>query len=131
MDRATAEDPRAVPPEEVERRIAEYRRIGLQRRIPAQVVYPGAQALCPWPGCGLRIVGIVFQLDQMGDPAQASRWLASWWNGPGLVGRCPGCGQYVLFDVTEKRRVEDPADWGAALLPENWHQTSHLVTTST
>jgi hypothetical protein len=128
MNPATAETTPVVPPEEVERRIAEYRRIGFERQIPALVVYPGPKGQCPWPGCDLRIVGIIFQLESMGDPAQVSRWLASWWQGPGLVGQCPGCNQYVVFDVTEKRRAPDPADLKAAMLPEDWHQKAHVVT---
>ncbi len=128
MNQTTTQATSVVPPEEVERRIAEYRRIGFERQIPPQVVYPGLKGLCPWPDCNLRIVGIIFQLETMGDPAQLSRWLNSWWKGPGLVGRCPGCNNYVVFDVTEKRRATDLAAVEPAMLPEDWHQKAHIVT---
>jgi hypothetical protein len=130
MNRATTETEAtaAVPPEEVARRIAEYRRISFERQLPAQVVYAPPKDLCPWPGCELRILGIRFQLESMGDPAQVSEWFASWWNGPGLVGRCPGCNRYVVFDVTEKRRATDLTALASSLLPEDWHQKARLVT---
>src|SRR5690349_9522827 len=114
-------DPPVVTPEEVKRRVAEYRRMGFQRQAPAHVVYHEEHHSCPWAGCGLRIVGINFRLDALGDVARQAGWLAAWWNGPGLVGRCPGCGRYVLFTLDDKRAVLDPASWGAAVLPDDWH----------
>ncbi len=118
----------AVPPEEVESRIAEYRLLGFQRRAEAQVVYQGVDQVCPWPGCGLRIVGINFQLHQMEDSPVRERLLAAWWQGPGLVGRCPHCDRDVLFALGGKQAVEDPTSLAAALLPEDWQQRAHLVT---
>ena len=54
--------------------------------------------------------------------------MAAWWNGPGLVGRCPGCGRYVLFTLEDKRAVLDSTKWGSALLPDDWHEKAHVVT---
>ncbi len=116
-----------VPGEEVERRIAEYRRLGFQRRAEPQVVYQPPHQQCPWPGCGSRIRGIKFQLESLNDPVRFSQWLAAWWQGPGLVGRCPGCGHYVLFEITGKKAVQDPTAMGSALLPDDWHQWAYLV----
>jgi hypothetical protein len=127
MNRPTTESYAEVPPEEVQRRIAEYRRLGFQRQAPPQVVYWGDNALCPWSGCGLWIAGIKFQLENMGDPSAVSRWLSSWWNGPGLVGRCPKCGNYVLFDVTGKQAVTDLGPLEGAVLPEDWHVKAYVV----
>ncbi len=127
MNSLPVEPASVVTPEEEERRIAEYRRLGLQRQAPAQVVYQEPHVACPWPGCGLRIAGIRFNLEKFGDQEAAARWLAAWWKGPGLVGRCPGCGQHVLFEITGKRPVEDPAAFAARLLPDSWHKTAHLV----
>ena len=49
----------AVPREESERRLAEYRRIGFQRQAPAHVVYHEEHLDCPWAGCDLRRVRAV------------------------------------------------------------------------
>src|SRR5207237_322161 len=83
----------------VARRIDEYRRSAFAGRLPPQVVYQGAGQLCPWPGCGYRVAGIRFNLERMGGPATYENWLAGWWQGPGLVARCPGCKRYVLFGL--------------------------------
>src|SRR5262249_35868061 len=118
---ANVEKP-VVPPEEVERRIAEYRRLGFGHRAPAHIVYQGPHQACPWPGCDYRIAGIAFQLEQLGDPEQQARWLESWWQGPGLVGPCPGCGRLVLFGMADKQRITEVTATPAAVLPEDWHQ---------
>jgi hypothetical protein len=127
MSRTTTGAVTEVPPEEVARRIAEYCRLGFQRKAPAQVVYHGSNARCPWPDCGARIAGIHFQLEKLGDRELYERLLASWWQGPGLVGRCPECGRYVLFSVTSKQAVTDPAAMGPAVLPDDWQKTAHIV----
>jgi hypothetical protein len=116
-----------VSPEEVARRIQEYRRLGHLRQAPAQVVYPDAAGLCPWPDCGLRIAGIRFELERMGDASQVTAWLAAWWNGPGLVARCPKCKRPVLFDVTGKQAIAEPVPPEYAVLPQDWHKVAHLV----
>jgi hypothetical protein len=127
MDHTTTEARVEVPPEEVERRIAEFRRISFERGLPALVVYHGANASCPWPGCGLRIQGIRFQLETMGSPSQVSSWFASWWNGPGLVGRCPRCQKHVRFEVTRKSTVTDLTGLEGAILPEDWDTKAYVV----
>jgi hypothetical protein len=128
MSAPTKAGPAAVPAEEVKRRVAEYRRIGFQRQAPAHVVYHEGHHECPWAGCDLRIAGINFRLDLLGDAAQQSAWLAAWWTGPGLVARCPACGRHVLFSLDDKRAVSDPAAWEPAVLPDGWHQHAHVVT---
>jgi hypothetical protein len=117
----------AVPPEEVERRIAEYRARGLERRARPHIVYHDPFIVCPWPGCGYRIAGIDFPLEKLQDPARYSQLLAAWWQGPGLVGRCPGCGQYVLFTMDKKQAVQDPAAAGLVVLPDDWFQNAYLI----
>src|SRR5205814_243827 len=106
--------PAVVPPEEVARRVAEYRRIGFQRRAPAHVVYREERLDCPWAGCDFRIAGINFRLELQGDAPAQDQWLAAWWTGPGLVAPCPGCGHYVLFSLDGKRAVGDPTTWTTA-----------------
>jgi hypothetical protein len=108
--------------------VAEYRRIGFQRQAPAHVVYREEHHGCPWAGCEVRIVGINFRLEAQGDATRQGEWLAAWWNGSGLVGRCPGCGRYVLFALEEKRAVLDSTAWGTAVLPDDWQQKAHIVT---
>ncbi len=116
-----------VPPEEVERRVQEYRRLGYQRRLPVQVVYPDSEWKCPWSNCNYRIAGIHFQLEKMGDANAQERLLAAWWQGPGLVGKCPCCNRYVLYGLREKRTIADPTSMAEALMPEKWQQVAHLV----
>jgi hypothetical protein len=125
MNRTTNEA--TVTPEEVERRIAEYRQISFERQLPAQVVYHPPEHPCPWPGCNLRIAGVHFQLENVEDEALRKRWLTAWWKGPGLVGRCPGCGRYVLFGLTSKQAVSDLHSLEAALLPDDWQQRAYIV----
>jgi hypothetical protein len=122
-----AEIPRRPGSEEIAEVTAEYRRGGFARRAPAVVVYHDPHVLCPWPGCTQRIAGIVFQLDRMGDAATCDRLLAAWWQGPGLVGNCPGCGRPVLFGLEEKQIVIDPIKSVAASLPEDWCQRAQIV----
>jgi hypothetical protein len=90
-------------------------------------VYVAPFLLCPWPGCGFRIEIIDFQLVNLGDPALYAQLLRGWWQGGGLVGRCPGCQQYVLFDMNGKRSVADPAAAGLTVLPDDWHQTAYIA----
>jgi len=118
----------AVAPEEIERRIEEYRRLGWERRAPAHVVYHDKDQPCPWSECDAQISGINFQLEKMGDDAFFhERLLSAWWRGAGLVGRCPRCGQFVLFGLQGKQKVADISAWEDALLPDDWHQKAYLI----
>ena len=124
---APTKAPPEAPREEVGRRLAEYRRLGLARRAPAHVVYQQDHLDCPWAGCGLRIAGINFRLEAQGSAAEQEQWMAAWWAGPGLVARCPACGRYVLFSLDGKRAVADPAQWATAVLPDDWHTKARVV----
>ena len=116
-----------VPQEEVERRLAEYRRAGLESRAIPHGVYQDPYIVCPWPGCGYRIVAVDFQVEKMNDPNLYAQVIPAWWQGPGIVARCPGCGQYVLFKMTEKEAVPDPGMAGLTVLPDDWHQHAYIV----
>ncbi len=119
---------RAKPtPEEVERVTAEYRRAGYERPLPAVMVYAPEHQACPWPGCDVRIAAIDFQFHHWSDREFAERLRKEWWLGPGLVGRCPGCGRHVLFGFQFKRAVDDEAPFAEALLPADWVERVHLA----
>jgi hypothetical protein len=117
----------AVSAEEIARRNADYRSEGLAHKAVPHIIYQDAHRLCPWPGCGYEIGGIDFQLEKLNDPAAYARLMAAWWQGAGLVGRCPKCREYVLFAMGDKRRVQDPAAFAAAMLPDDWHQTAYIL----
>src|SRR5262249_43090332 len=119
-----------VPPAEVARRVAEYRGTAFERKAAPQVVYLPDQHCCPWPGCDYRIVGIHYRLDALGSPEECARWLAAWWQGPGLVARCPGCGNLVLFDVQAKPQVSEEDLRNVEVLPDWWAQTARLAMAS-
>ena len=116
-----------VPPEEVARRLAEYRRLGLLRRAPADVVYQPPEDACPWPGCDARIAAIKFQLEKMGSNENLESLLMAWWSGAGLVGKCPGCSNPVLFFHAGKMAISGLAPTTSADLPDNWVQVAHIV----
>jgi hypothetical protein len=128
VNRSTTDVLPPVSPEERQRLLVEYRRLGLENQAEAHVVYHGPPQVCPWPGCGYRIAAIGFQLDAQGGSEQRARWLKAWWQGPGLVGACPGCCQPVLFGMAEKTTVTDPAGLEESVLPNNWYQKAYLVT---
>lgn len=126
MSRTVKAEHREVPPEEIQRRVAEYRRLGYEHRAPAIMVYPLDQHRCPWPGCETRIAGVRFNLEAWSDPQLRERLLLSFWQGPGLIGRCPGCGRHVLFGYEVKQAIPDLAGYESALLPENWLDKAYL-----
>lgn len=117
----------SVSSEEVESRIKAYRRLGFEHRSPAVMVYPAAQQLCPWTDCGITITAIDFRLNDMGDVSQREKWLAAWWQGSGLVARCPGCRRYVLFGYEEKHTVDNLAGFEEVVLPDDWARTAQIA----
>jgi hypothetical protein len=92
------------------------------------VVYLAASIVCPWPGCNYLIELIDFQLEKMGDPAFYARVMLDWGQHPdyGLIGRCPGCKQYVRFGASDKQPVNDPTTIVLPLLPDDWHLHAHI-----
>ena len=63
----------------------------------------------------------------LNDPAGYTQFLTAWWQGAGLVGRCPGCGHYVLFSMTDKQAIPDPVAAGLTVLPDDWHQNAYVL----
>jgi len=120
-------DPAPVTIEEMVRRIAFGRRMGFRGRNPAVVVYHPSMRSCPWPDCDYQIAGITFNLDAMAKAAELESWLRAWWLGPGLVGRCPGCGNLVLFDIQWKEMVTEEDPVVGPQLPDDWHTKARLT----
>jgi hypothetical protein len=114
-----------LSPDEVQRRISGFRRLGVSRNLPAQVVYQEPYVACPWPGCAMRINAIQFHLENW--PDLEKRLLEAWWQGPGLVGRCPTCDRHVLFGLTTKAAVSDPSQVAGAILPDDWREKAYIV----
>jgi hypothetical protein len=125
MNRSAETAVSAVSPEEVARRVAEYRRKGFEKKALPHIIYHPPWDLCPWPGCGFKIAGIDFQLET-GNPASYANQLAAWWLGAGLVGRCPGCNQHLLFGFHDKRCVTDPTPGDLVVLPDDWFQRAYV-----
>ena len=85
--------------------------------------YAGMAIVCPWLGCDYRIEFVDFQLELKGNTAFYAQVMTHWGRlaGYGLIGRCPGCGKYVLFGVPDKQTVTDPGQMGLPVLPDDWH----------
>jgi hypothetical protein len=91
-------------------------------------VYFAAHVLCPWPGCGYAMRMIDFQLE-IHYPALYSQVMASWGRDPhaGLVGKCPGCDQFVLFHADRKVAVTDPRVGSSPVLPDDWPGNAVII----
>jgi hypothetical protein len=118
-----------VPEEEVARRIAEMKQLGYQRCLPTDVIFLDPFVVCPWPSCGLRMAGIKFRLEQVGDPELRERLYTAWWLKAGLVGACPRCNRPVRFSLDEHGQGrKDRADTlppGAERLPDDWRERAY------
>lgn len=79
--------------------------------------------LCPWMGCGFRIELVDFRVETLGNPALYRRVVAAWgWvAGYGLLARCPGCSQQVLFTPAGKQAAGESAGLVCDVLPDDWH----------
>ena len=99
------------------------------RPVMPHAVYFAASMLCPWPGCGYGIAMIDFQLERLNDPLLYARVMKDWGSDPefGLIGRSPGCRDFVLFTSDRKVAVTEPLATGLPVLPDNWHDNSCIV----
>ena len=113
--------------QEVDRRLREYRAKGFEQRVMPHIIFRPRYILCPWPHCDHSIAGIDFQLELMGDQSDYEQLMQAWWKGAGLVGRCPGCTNYVLFTMQDKQRVESPGEHGSAVMPDDWHERAFFL----
>src|SRR5438874_2190294 len=108
------------PGTELDKAIDECRALGFLRRAPAHIVFRPEHHSCPWPGCENQIRAMDFRLDAY-NPAEREQFMIAWWQGSGLVGRCPGCARHILFNYKGKHRVADPVPYTGELLPDDWH----------
>ena len=91
-------------------------------------IYISAFVACPWPGCGLPIEMIDFQLELYADAAFYSRVMRDWGApGFGLIGSCPKCGNFVLYGLNEKRQIIEAQSLGLPVLPDDWHQHAYIA----
>jgi hypothetical protein len=64
---------------------------------------------------------IDFQLETYGDPAFYAEVMKRWGRaGFGVIGKCPDCGNRLLFTATEKKAVVD-AEGDLPVLQEDWY----------
>jgi len=93
------------------------------------VVYLAAAILCPWPGCRFQIELVDFQLEHYGDAGLYAQVMAAWGRQAdfGLIGRCPGCGQHVLFGLDTKATIADLSITGLPVLPDDWHARAYIA----
>jgi hypothetical protein len=89
------------------------------------VVYQDPHIVCPWPDCGMRINAIQFHPEAW--PELEKLLLEAWWNGPGLLGRCPSCARNVLFGLTTKSAISEESPFSSAVLPDNWTEKAYIV----
>jgi len=70
---------------------------------------------------------IDFKLELHGDPEAIDKPLVrSWWEGRGLVGRCPACSNWIRFTTLGMEGIpEDRADQYPRL-PDNWHAVARF-----
>jgi hypothetical protein len=126
MNRTIPEQDKSVSEKERRYWTEEYRREGYKRQAMPHMVYQNPFQLCPWEGCGFRIASIDFQLEKISDRELKKALLAAWWQGPGFVGRCPRCGQYVLYSMDGKQVISDSQAQGFAMLPDDWYQNAFV-----
>ena len=83
---------------------------------------------CPPPDCDHQMEWIDFKLELPGDPGGSYKPLVrSWWEGPGFIGRCPSCRNWIRFRTLGMEAIpEDHADQYPRL-PENSHTLAQFA----
>ncbi len=117
----------ALTTEQIEQRIEQYRAEGFQQRAMPHILYRSPFIVCPCDGCDREIAGIDFQLELLGDEELHTRLMKAWWKRSGLIGRCPGCSNHVLFTMQDKQIVEVTDIDTSALLPDNWYEVAYIL----
>jgi hypothetical protein len=111
--------PSTLPRAEVERLDQFYREGGLRVMASPHVHYD--DPACPHPGCVQKMEWIDFKLELHNDPEGVYKPLVrSWWEGPGLAGRCPSCGGWVRFATLGMTALDDDEARTVPQLPTNW-----------
>jgi len=87
------------------------------------VVYLGTNVFCPWPECKYQIEIIDFRIETMGNSALYARVMTEWGRLPGcgLIGRCPGCHQYVVFGPSDKTSIANIDMTSLPVRADDWY----------
>lgn len=110
--------------EELERMHALYREGGLKRRMAPDIMY--ADPDCPHPGCGQRLQGIDFRVENYG-PAVHDPLVQAWWTDQGFAGRCPKCGGWIHFTIRGKQAITPAEAAQLPQLPDDWHANAMIL----
>jgi len=79
---------------------------GLGAMMSPQVRYDGPG--CPHSSCWHRMEWIDFKLELRGDLEGVYKPLVrAWWEGTGLLGRCPVCHEWIRFTTFEMETVDE------------------------
>jgi hypothetical protein len=115
-----------LSPAELEAYDRIYREGGLRAMASPHVHYD--DPACPHPGCSHRMEWIDFKLELHGDPVGIYTPLVrAWWEGPGFVGRCPMCHEWIRFTTLGMDAVGDDVANQCPRLPDTWHTVAQFA----
>ncbi len=102
-----------------------YREGGLRAMASPRVHYDDAE--CPHEDCAHKMEWIDFKLELHGDPERIYKPLVkAWWEGNGIVGRCPSCQGLIQFTTLGMKAIEETAAQHSARLPGNWSEIAQF-----
>jgi hypothetical protein len=120
----TAADLEKPTTEERHHMHALYRQGGQDRHRPPHIIYQ--EVTCSHPGCGQKMQGIDFRLDNYG-PAIHDPLVKAWWNDTGFAGRCPNCGGWIHFTIHGKTAIAGQEANALPQLPEAWYANALIL----
>jgi hypothetical protein len=70
-----------------------------------------------------------FRLEMPGDKALYNEVVRNWGLTPGygIIARCPGCREYVLYTNNTKEKVLDPSALAFPVLPDDWYSNAEIL----
>jgi hypothetical protein len=118
--------PSTILPAELDELDRFYRDGGLRVTASPHVHYD--ESTCPHPGCSRHMEWIDFKLELHGDPEGIYKPLVrAWWDGSGIVGRCPSCKEWIRFTTLKMEAVDDNIAAKYQQLPDNWHTLAQFA----
>jgi hypothetical protein len=109
---------------ELEKMHEVYCRGGLENRMAPHAIYQDPD--CPHPGCGRRLAGIDFRVEQYGQVLHDAL-VHAWWTDVGFAGRCPGCRKWVHFKIKAKLPISDAEAAALPNLPDDWAEHAFFL----